>query len=682
MKQTADAGIASLQNALFDHMNSDDLKKLGALTKQKLPSRKGDLVDVITRYLEGDGLQTAWRGLDELQRAAVAEVVHSEETYFPADLFRAKYGRDPVWGSNEENRYYRKPSPLCFFFYNGIMPDDLKARLKTFVPPPAKAKIASLDRLPATYDVPYKDWNVAKRIYEEKTEPAPLAVHTTERAAQRELLSALRLTDAGKIAVSDKTRKASGSTQGAIAAVLEGGDYYPHVPVENKWDDENAGPIRAFAWPLLIQAGGLAQLAGTRLQLTKTGRKALSEAPAGTIRMLWSKWLTTTIIDELSRVECVKGQTGKGGHGLTAVAPRRIAIARALSECPTNVWISTAEFFRFMRASGTDFMVTRNPWNLYICDAQYGSLGSGGEEMLEERYLLGFLLEYAATLGLLDVALIPPAGARDDYGDLWGTDELPFFSRYDGLMYFRINPLGAYCLGMASTYQSAPLEMKPVLRILPNLEIAAIGLDLGQGDRLALDAYATHISEYVWRLDAVKLLAAIEEGRPVAEIREFLAARSGAEIPDTVVRLLDDTAERSVKLQDCGPARLIECADPALAALLAHDSRIRKYCMQAGDRHLAVPASSETAFKRAVKEAGYLVQVGETASRTRAPQSRRASPPNGERGRTDKSPINEAAEAGVGSAQCDELEAGVPSAGRTVGPASNILPAVEEQAGD
>src|SRR2546428_8914806 len=115
MKQYIGAEIPTLQAALFDHMNSDDLKKLGALTKQKLPSRKGDLVDVITRHLEGDGLQTAWRGLDELQRAAVAEVVHSEETYFPADLFQAKYGRDPVWESNEENRYYRKPSPLCFF---------------------------------------------------------------------------------------------------------------------------------------------------------------------------------------------------------------------------------------------------------------------------------------------------------------------------------------------------------------------------------------------------------------------------------------------------------------------------------------------------------------------------------------------------------------------------------------
>src|SRR5437763_16803144 len=33
---------------------------------------------------------------------------------------------------------------------------------------------------------------------------------------------------------------------------------------------------RAFAWPLLIQAGGRAQLSGWRLELTPTGRTAFS----------------------------------------------------------------------------------------------------------------------------------------------------------------------------------------------------------------------------------------------------------------------------------------------------------------------------------------------------------------------------------------------------------------------
>jgi DNA excision repair protein ERCC-3 len=35
-----------------------------------------------------------------------------------------------------------------------------------------------------------------------------------------------------------------------------------------------------------------------------------------------SRWIGTTIIDELSRVECVKGQTGKGRRGLTATLVR------------------------------------------------------------------------------------------------------------------------------------------------------------------------------------------------------------------------------------------------------------------------------------------------------------------------------------------------------------------------
>src|SRR5262245_58598613 len=137
MKVYADAGIPTLQEALFEHMNSEDLRRLGALTKEKLPTRKADLVSVIMRHLEREGLQKIWQALDELQRAAVAEVVYSEENHFLGSRFRAKYGADPIWESDEENRWQRRPSPLCFFFYKAVMPADLKERLKGFVPPPA-----------------------------------------------------------------------------------------------------------------------------------------------------------------------------------------------------------------------------------------------------------------------------------------------------------------------------------------------------------------------------------------------------------------------------------------------------------------------------------------------------------------------------------------------------------------
>ncbi|OFW65656.1 MAG: hypothetical protein A2Y74_04050 [Actinobacteria bacterium RBG_13_63_9] len=608
-----DGGIPTLAAALSEHMLSEDLKRLAALTKEKLPTRKADLAAVIMRHLDGERLRTVWQCLDELQRAAVAEVVHSSATQFLADRFRAKYGRDPNWGTTDKNGYQRSPSALGFFFYgNVVMPADLKERLKAFVPPPAEVKIETLAELPAAYVLPFSRWNSKTKTEEKGTEEVPLTVRETQRTAQRELLSVLRLVDAGKVAVSDKTRRPLSTTIDAITSMLEGGDYYPRLPVSSKWHDENAGPIRAFAWPLLIQAGGLAQLSGSKLQLTKAGRKALAEPAAETIRTIWTKWEDTTIIDELSRIDCVKGQTGKGKRGLTAVSSRRVAIADTLAECPVGGWISIDEFFRFLRALGNDFAVTRNAWNLYISELQYGSLGyEGGGRILEERYLYCLLLEYAATLGLIDVALIPPAHARGDYHDLWGTDDLAYFSRYDGLMYFRVTPLGSYCLGAESGYQPTPVEVKPVLRVLPNLEIAAIGAELEQGDRLALDAYATKVSDLVWQLDAGKLLAAIEEGRSVDEIREFLAARSGAPIPDTVARLLADVADRSAKVHDRGLARLIECADPALAALISNDSRTRKHCMRAGERHLVVPASSEAAFKRTLREVGYLLAMGE-----------------------------------------------------------------------
>jgi hypothetical protein len=584
------AEILTMERAL-DAMRADDLRKLASLTGERVPSRKEDMATVIVKHLAGERLRTVWEGLDELQRAAVAEAVHSPSSQLKADLFRAKYGKDPDWGSARPFNYGGKPSALCFFIYNGIVPADLKTRLLKFVPAPRPAAVATLDQLPLVYERPWERWNEKQRMREKGTEAVPLAVHETERAALRELLSVLRLVDAGKVAVSGATRRASTSTIDAITAILDRGDYYLPVPPKSKWYDENAGPIRAFAWPLLIQAAGLAQLAGTRLQLTRAGRNALSEPAAGTIRTLWTKWMGTTILDELARIDCVKGQTGKGKRGLTAVAVRREAIAGSLARCPSGRWVATEEFLRYMRATGKHF-----------------SLGyDGNDRILTGRYLFTVLLEYAATLGLIDVALIPPAGARRDFRQMWGADDLPFFSRYDGLMYFRLTPLGAWCLGVDSDYQPAPVEVKPVLRVQSNLEIAATGSDLEQGDRLALNAYATPVSDFVWRLDAGKLLAAIEAGRPMEEIRAFLAARSGAEIPNTVMRLLDDVAERTTKVHDRGLARLIECDDPPLAALIANDRRTRKYCMRAGEQHLVVAASSEAAFRRALRDAGFLL---------------------------------------------------------------------------
>ncbi|MCX6629649.1 MAG: hypothetical protein NTW28_18685 [Candidatus Solibacter sp.] len=584
-------------------MNADDLRRLAVLSGEKPPTRKADMAAVIVRHLAGAGLRGVWEGLDEMQRAAVAEVVHSTAFRFDAKRLRAKYGQDPDWGVAGKYGRGAKPSPLRFFFYGGVMPTDLKQRLKTFVPAPRRTTLAGLERLPPIYVPPSGQ--------PAEDEPEPLTIHETERKAQRELLAVLRLVDAGKLTVSDKTHRPSSAAVVSITAILDGGDYYPHVPPKSGWDDENAGPIRAFAWPLLIQAGKLAQLSGTRLQLTKTGRQALSAPAAKTLRSLWNSWMGTTLLDELARIDCVKGQSGKGKRGLTSVARRRESIAIGLAECPAGAWVSSDDFLRYLTASGNDFTVTRDAWGLYICDQQYGSLGyDGSGPLLDDRYAFCLLLEYAATLGLIDVALIPPADARADFRDMWGTDALPFFSRYDGLMYLRLTPLGAWCLGAESNYQPVAAEDKPLFRVLPSLEIVVVDAELEPADRLALNSYATPVADWVWRLEPLKLLSAIADGRPVSEIREFLEGRGFSAIPDTVEDLLADVALRSTAIRDCGLARLIECADAALAAMLAGEARMRKLCTLVGDRRLVVPVASEAAFLRVLRELGYLVSSG------------------------------------------------------------------------
>ena len=93
-------------------MKGEDLRKLAALTKQKVPSKNAEMAALIVRHLTGNGLRAVWEGLDELQQAAVSEAVHSPSSQLNSQQFRAKYGGDPNWGAADPRGYGHKPSPL------------------------------------------------------------------------------------------------------------------------------------------------------------------------------------------------------------------------------------------------------------------------------------------------------------------------------------------------------------------------------------------------------------------------------------------------------------------------------------------------------------------------------------------------------------------------------------------
>jgi hypothetical protein len=254
--------------------------------------------------------------------------------------------------------------------------------------------------------------------------------------ALADLRAALGQVARGKLKCSAASQRPSEITTRIIARALPGGDYYP---------DE---PIASFAWPLLLLAGGLARLEGPWMRTTARGAAVLEEPRAEHLQGLWDRWLLKAPIDELMRIEAIRGQRKPGV--LSAPTKRRAAAAAAIERLPVGEWVAVDRLFDLARTLEPPLTVPRTPkavWDLYVEDAERGSLGYAREdlgglgawEVLEGRYLLCLAFEYAAPLGLIDVAYRRAQDAREDFRGLWGTGDYRYLSRYDGLLAVRRN---------------------------------------------------------------------------------------------------------------------------------------------------------------------------------------------------------------------------------------------------
>ena len=279
----------------------------------------------------------------------------------------------------------------------------------------------------------------------------PVLLRRTAADALSNLVAVLELTADQQVRCIAASRRPFAATVKLVEDALVGGDYYDTATGAHEAGLHDGGePIAAYAWPMLLQAGGLARLAGTALELTPRGEAALARPSYQALGALWDRWLKSVSQDELSRVEAIRGQ--RKHAPLTVAARRRGAVADGLAALEPGVWIEVDALFSLLRAQPGPLTVARSPlaqWGLYLVDPSRGSLGLAGRKawnVLEGRYALCVLFEYAATLGVIDVAYTGPRGARADYRELWGADRYDCLSRYDGLAAVQVNELGAAIL--------------------------------------------------------------------------------------------------------------------------------------------------------------------------------------------------------------------------------------------
>ena len=593
--------MPALHDMLWDFTNDEISYRLKLIGVKPRTTRKADLIDALKAAFAGNGLNIVWSSLGALEKSAVAEACHAPELIYDPARINAKYGSLPSFCNlpEKERSYgYTRWNPkfatrLNLFIFSQkhsmdkIVPSDLAQRLREFVPEPPEPSIPTLKA------------------------PAPeenLYVRLTEHEALPEVMALLRLAEQGNLRISAKTGMVSAAGCRKILECLSGGDFFPpeiSSPPDKKSYQQEIGPIKPIAWARLLQTGKYFSLSGTKSKLTPAGIRALSLTPHEIIRHLWTKWLANTTYDEFNRINEIKGQHSKG-H-MTAKPPRRHEIADTLLECPPNKWINLEAFSKHMLANGHEFSVSNNLWKLYLGELQYGNFGYAGYgewNIVQFRYILCLLFEYAATLGLIDIAYLHPDNALDDFRDQWGADDLQWLSRYDGLRAFRITSLGAYCFGITRDFKPTLPASSLELTVLPDLSIRIVSGTPMAAEKLLFQTWAEPVETNTWRLEPTRAREAVERGLNTDDFAAFLQRCDSQPLPETVLGFLKTCESDGKALRSLGEACLFECRDAKTTTMICAQPQLKDLCFQCGETRMAVPAAQLSKFRKVVHSLG------------------------------------------------------------------------------
>ncbi len=620
---TALSALPTLQQSLYV-LNNDDLKWYAALLPGKAPTRKAELVEVIAGALTSPAeVRRLWLELTPQQREVIAEVVHNRGGVYNPEAMEARFPsvRRPAKPQYAYGTFYgrKKQNATPFDLFFASVSDTGR-----YIAPEVAALLRPLSSPPPPFQIPSKEEPPTLEQARKVKPNADLVVLDTEAAVFHDLMALLSLVQAGKISVGAATRLPTLGSLRLLSGRLLISDYF--IDGEYEKADE---AIRPLALVMLAQAANWAtpsSVKGSKLELTKSGQ-ALVAGTVGAVQVrdAWERWVKSDLLDELSRIRAIKGQQSRNAH-LTKPAERRRSLVTALKSCPVGRWVAFDDLLRYMMAESLLPQIERSePSALYLGPyLEYGWLGYNEVrywDVVTGSYLRALLWEYAATLGMVDIAYTRPEDTPHSFGEVYGLEGLDtdYLSRYDGLMAFRLTNLGAYLLGLTTSY-TPPVEERPsgppLLRVLPNLDLVVTDpRKLMPNDRALLERIALSQSEAVYHLSREKILDAAENGATIGSVRLALIAMSGiaeADLPQTVRVFLSDIEKKLDALSDCGRILLLE-GDPLVLAEIAYNRQFRDAVQLAriGDKEiLLVPEAEEPSVRRQLKKLGYVPRKG------------------------------------------------------------------------
>ena len=576
----------------FNLINGDVLKAMAKdlAVLEKSHTKKDDYIRAIVSCIRTRPSHLV-ASLTGPEKSFLAEIVHSGRVP-TGSQFQAKYGQ-PLPLIHGYRYSGKKPSVLAGFISplsparQGV-PQEVLDTYKPFLPAPSAPQAKLLSGPPEAY------------------EGRPVQIFSGERHIATELGRVLRLIHAGKIKITDSSRRPTDASTRLLAGTLVQPDFMLEPPkAEVKEHTDVAGPVRGHAWGVLVQQCGWAKPRSGSLILTDIGKDILASFTPAKFKSGVMQFLLDDDFDELHRINHIRGQTGKAKRWISPPGDRRSDFEDHVDVWPVEEWLRFDEAFRLIEAAGgISDVLTTNSEALYICDAHYGTIFDGRD--LSAQFLRALVMESLATLGLVDIAWVYPHHLWPEFSDSYGCGAHSFLGRYDGLIAVRINALGAYCFGIRETFAFSLGEEEKRFHLLPNHEITAIATP-DAADIAFLELITTQKSERVWQLEALTILRSMEQGTRLSDIREFLSNSARQGIPLNIDKWLEDLGEKSAACKKSHQAVLLEWGDPVQAHLVASSSGTRKLCHHAGENRIVVSERHLAAFVREARKLGFLI---------------------------------------------------------------------------
>ncbi len=601
-------------------INVNILKSLFRFIKQSLkgkvsdkilnmPTQKYPLSERISEIMSNlDNVKEIYNNLKNIEKDAVKEITHSNDEALDINMFLKKYDKEILFTKTwryKTNRYEIHPNLLLFMKTDYGIIKGIRPILKKFVPKPEPA-------------IPKYTNNLPKSITLITNEQAEIKTFDTEQAALFDVVTVLRLIDEKKVNVSPSTLKLNKNSAKNIKKALLIDDYYDEEETSAKPKDIKIGDagIRPFGLVSIVLASKLVMNDNKKLVLTEDGKKALSTKPHDIVKYLWKDWIGNKTYNELNRVEIVKGQKSRHSPLDSPVNIRKI-IERSLSKLKCGKWISIYDFIDFIMMNGDFFDIVKKTEYIKVDTDNYYTHDNNYYEKywlaVNGRFIMAFLMEYAASLGVIDIKITKPwYSHRKKQHVLILYNQYSCLSRYDGLHYFRITPLGEYVLGKTSSYEGIPIKEEDLFNVLPNLDLILSTNNISPTDRNFIDMIAEKTSDRVWKMSKDKILNCIENGLDIESISDFLESKcsnNDDKLPDVVMDFLDNIKSSAEKLIYRGRFIGIKCSDRFTKELIINDNTLKDICYGFDDNWIMVKEEKESLFRSYIKKIGLVLDL-------------------------------------------------------------------------